>query len=143
MLLWVRVQHQQPLHFTHNSSWEAMESLHVRPRSSNVSCSRGWALCLLQGSVTYSYATDHPKACREGGFPKQDPQNKCTKQGPLQKWPSGENSWDWILCPSSRYKTLTEGEMSLHSGFAALEIRSQNLSSKPRQEEVPCLSEGK
>lgn len=26
----------------------------------------------------------HPEACRDGGFPKQDPQNKYDEQGPLK-----------------------------------------------------------
>lgn len=96
-------------------------------------------------------AIGHPTACRDGGPPKQDSQNKCAKQGS----PKGgqqqkcETALGPVSCPSSRFKMLTEGEMSLHSGFAVLtslfplKLGAETFLPKPRQEMVPCLSEGK
>ena len=93
----------------------------------------------------------HLEACREGGFPKQDSQNKCAKQGPLKggQQEMCETALGPGSCPSSRSKTLTNGEVSLHSGFAALtsllplKLDAETFLPKSRQEKVPCLSERK
>lgn len=146
VLTWVKVQqHQWPLTSILGSYGEtrcqAMELQHqLQPR-----------LGTLSGIGLSNISTiGHPEACREGGFPKQDPQNKCAEQGPLKGGQQetcetglGPRSWNQV---QDAHKGRDEPALRVRCPYLLplpLEVRCWNLSSRPRQEKVPCLSERK
>lgn len=113
----LKVQHQHPLHSIHASSWEATERLsHGAPASAAAKAGHS-ALTGISNISTIG----QPETRREEGFPKQHPQNKCAKQGPLKRVQQEmhETALGPGSCPLARFKMLTKGEMSLHSGLVA------------------------
>lgn len=78
------------------------------------------------------------------------PEQMCWAGSP-QRWPAGnvwDSSWGWVLPIIKIYNSHTgrdEPALRIRCLYFSLplEVRCPNLSSKPRQVEVPCLSEGK